>query len=66
MLYIGALYGIEINEMRRLIDYLEVTEGGYFDLPWKRPTSLTKSEIAEHIQLLDSRLIRRKDRWSFG
>jgi hypothetical protein len=66
MLRVGALYGIEINEMRCLIDYLEVTEGGYFDLPWKRPTSLTKSEIAEHIQQLDSRLIRRKDRWSFG
>ncbi len=66
MLHIGALYGIGINEMRRLIDYIEVSEGGYFELPWKRPVSLTKSEIAEHIQLLDSRLIRRKDRWSFG
>jgi hypothetical protein len=53
---------MKTSALRRVIDYVEVSEGGYVELPMKRPTALTKSEIAERIEQLDSRLMWRGER----
>ena len=65
ILHVGGLYGIEAGDLNRLVDYLEVTEGGYFALPLKRAIGLSKREIAEWIKWLDPRLEWREDRWRF-
>ena len=66
MVHIGNTYGISNEELWRLIDYLEVTEGGYFELPMQRPASLTKPEIAKQVKQLDPRLTWQQDRWLFA
>ena len=62
---VASFYGISADELRRLIDLVEVTEGGYFALPLKRPAELSKREIAEHIMRLDHRLCWKEERCSF-
>ena len=65
ILHIVGLYGFDTYELDRLIDYLEVTEGGYFELPRRREKGPSKREIAEEIKRLDFRLAWREDRWRF-
>ncbi len=62
---VASLYGISADGLRRLIDLVQVTEGGYFDLPFKRPAELTKREIADHVKRLDPRLCWKEERRRF-
>jgi hypothetical protein len=66
ILHVKDLYGLAASEVNRLVDYVEVSEGGYFRLPLKRAIGLGKREIADWITWLDPRLEWKEDRRRVG